>query len=224
MTMVGRFRRIRRAVLAGVVLGLAQHARAEPWPPDYLIGAQSTVVWQHVSAFRSPYVGTNSFRPGPDDAISHSYTVYTGVRLRQWLELYVYPEMIRGGGLSDALGLAGFTNGEVIRNPTIGQSPYLARAFLRATVPLANTSEGVEAAPLQVPGEHPSRRLVFTGGVLATTDVFETNRYANNTRTQFLDWALINDAAYDFAADTRGYTRGAALEWANPGWTIRAGS
>src|SRR4029077_3315790 len=141
-----------------------------------------------------------------------------------WLEVYVDPEMIRGGGLSDALGLAGFTNGEVIRNPTIGQDPYLARAFLRLTVPLGDETETVDADTLQIPGIRPVRRLVFTGGVLATTDVFETNRYANNTRTQFLNWSLINDAAYDFAADTRGYSRGAALEWAEAGWTLRAGS
>jgi len=207
-----------------LVLRAASPVTAEGWPPGWLLGGQTTVVWQHLFPFRSPYQGPNSLRPGPDDAVSHSYTLYTGVRPVSWLELYVDPEMIRGGGLSDALGLAGFTNGEVIRNPTIGQDPYLARAFARITVPFSDETEPVDASLFQVPGARPVRRLTLTGGVLGTTDIFETNRYANSTRTQFLNWALINDAAYDFAADTRGYSRGVAIEWADRDWAVRAGS
>jgi len=60
--------------------------------------------------------------------------------------------------------------------------------------------------------------------VLAAADIFDTNRYANSTRTQFLNWSFINNTAWDFAADTRGYTRGGAAEWINPSWTIRVGA
>src|SRR5262249_3566755 len=110
----------------------------------YVLGAQTTVVWQHLPAFRSPYAGPVSLRPGPEDAVSHSYTLYTGVRLRPWLDLYVDPEMIRGAGIGGGFGLAGYSNGEVIRNPEAGQSPYLARAFLRATIPLGSETEQVD--------------------------------------------------------------------------------
>jgi len=193
-------------------------------PLPYLLGGQVTVVWQHQPAFRSPYQGARSLRPDTEDAVSHSYTLYTGVRLRPWLDLYVDPEMIRGDGISGGVGLAGYTNGEVIRNPEAGQSPYLARAFLRATLPLTGESEDQERDALQVGGPVAARRLVLTGGVLAAADIFDTNRYANSTRTQFLNWSFINNTAWDFAADTRGYTRGGAVEWINPGWAVRLGT
>ena len=200
-----------RLALAGLLAGslvsraLASDALSLPAAPiPYLLGGQVTVVWQHQPAFRSPYEGSRSLRPDTEDAVSHSYTLYTGARLLPWLDLYVDPEMIRGEGISGGVGLAGYTNGEVIRNPEAGQSPYLARAFLRATIPIGGESEDQERDLLQAGGPVAARRLVLTGGVLAAADIFDTNRYANSTRTQFLNWSFINNTAWDFAADTRG--------------------
>ena len=222
---------IARLALAGVVVaslaspGLATDALPLPAAPfPYLVGGQTTVVWQHLPDFRSPYAGAHSLRPGPEDAVSNSYTLYTGARLLPWLDLYVDPEMIRGDGIGAGFGLAGYTNGEVIRNPQAGEDPYLARAFLRATIPLGNEREEAEPDLLQVGGPVPARRVVLTGGVLAATDVFDTNRYANNTRTEFLNWSFISNTAWDFAADTRGYTRGGAVEWIDEGWAVRLGA
>jgi high affinity Mn2+ porin len=216
------------AILTSVVVSPAARGSETlelPAPPlPYVIGGQSTVVWQHLPAFRSPYLGARSLRPGPEDAVSHSYTLYAGLRLLPWLDLYVDPEMIRGEGVGGGFGLAGYTNGEVIRNPQAGQSPYLARAFLRATIPLGPESEHIEPGLLTIGGAQPTRRLVLTGGVLSAGDVFDTNRYANSTRTQFLNWSFINNTAWDFAADTRGYTRGGAVEWIERGWAARLGA
>jgi len=198
-------------------------AAAADWIPPYLVGGQATVVWQHLPAFRSPYAGARSLLPGPEDAVSHSYTLYTGLRLLPWLDVYVAPEMIRGNGIGGGFGLAGYTNGEVIRNPAAGQDPYLGRAFLRATIPLGADVEEAEPGTLAIGGPEPRRRLVFTGGVLSAADVFDTNRYANNTRAQFLNWSFINDTAWDFPADTRGYTRGASAEWIDDAFAIRLG-
>ncbi len=195
-----------------------------PGPLPWVVGGQTTVVWQYHPAFRSPYAGPHSLRGEAEDAVSHSYGLYAGVRVLPWLELFAEPEMIRGGGISEGRGLAAYTNGEVIRNPAAGESPYLARAFLRATLPLGEERERVDGDFFQTPGSKPTRRLVATAGVLATTDLFETNRYASSTRTQFLNWSFISDLAYDFAADTRGYTRGVALEWIDERFAVRAGS
>lgn len=38
-----------------------------------------------------------------------------------------------------------------------------------------------------------------------------------------MNWDLINNAAYDYAADTRGYTLGIAAEYINPAYTLRLG-
>jgi len=213
-----------RIATAALVLSLALGADAADWPSSWIVGGQTTVVWQHLPSFNSPYVGPHSLRPGPEDAVSDSYTLYTGVGLLPWLSMYVDPEMIRGEGISNGLGLAGYTNGEVIRNPQAGQDPYLARAFLRATIPLSPEVENTEPDTLHAEQETPRRRLVLTGGVLSTADIFDTNRYANSTRTQFLNWSFINATAWDFAADTRGYTRGVATEWVEDAWTLRVGS
>ena len=220
--------RITVAILASIVMSPGARAsdtlQLPAGPLPYIVGGQSTVVWQHLPAFRSPYLGAKSFRPGPEDAVSHSYTLYTGVRLQPWLDLYVDPEMVRGEGIGGGFGLAGYTNGEVIRNPQAGESPYLARAFLRATIPFAPESEPTEPGLLTIGGSQPTRRLVLTGGVLSAGDIFDTNRYANSTRTQFLNWSFINNTAWDFTADTRGYTRGGAVEWIEPGWAARLGA
>jgi len=212
------------AIAVAGFLVAAPAAWAADWIPPYMVGGQSTVVWQHLPSFRSPYAGPRSFRPGPEDTVSHSYTLYTGVRLLPWLDVYVDPEMIRGEGIGGGFGLAGYTNGEVIRNPAAGMDPYLARAFLRATIPLGSDVEDTEADTLHVGGARARRRLVLTGGVLAAADIFDTNRYANSTRTQFLNWSFINNTAWDFAADTRGYTRGGAVEWIEDAWAVRLGS
>ena len=193
-------------------------------PVPYLVGGQATAVWQYHSTFHSPYQGPNSLQRGAEYAISDTYTLYTGARLLPWLDVYANPEMIRGGGVSDALGLAGFTNGEVIRNPDVGGSPYLARFFLRATLPLGDETETMETGLNQIAGPRPTRRVTVWFGILDANGIFDTNRYANNARTQFLNWALITDPAYDFNADTRGYTRGIAAEWAVPDFAIRAGA
>jgi high affinity Mn2+ porin len=195
-------------------------------PPTrrYEVGFQTTVIGQNLFAFRSPYQGKNSLRSRHEGEKSDTYTLYLGARAARHLEVYVDPEMARGAGIGQALGLAGYTNGDVIRNPTLGQSPYLARYFLRWTVPTGQGMEQTEPGENQIAGPRPAHRLVVTAGKLGTNDIFDVNRYANSTRTQFMNWALINNDAYDYAADTRGYTRGFAVEWVHPEWAVRLGS
>lgn len=191
----------------------------------YELGLQSTVILQHAFRFHSPYQGANSFRSHNETELSDTYTLYLGWRPARNVELYLNPEMARGQGLSQALGIAGYVNGDVIRNPALGQEPYLARYFARWTVPLhGGGTEKIEPGENKIGGTAPAHRLVFTAGKLGTNDLFDLNRYANSTRTQFLNWALINGAAYDYAADTRGYSQGAAVEWVHPKWVLRLGS
>jgi len=109
---------------------------ADPWtlpsgPMPYSLGGQTTVVWQYHPRFHSPYEAANSLRHEHENAVSHSYDLYVGVRPLPWLDVYVNPEMIRGGGISDGIGLAGYTNGEVIRQPASGHGS-VSRSRLRA--------------------------------------------------------------------------------------------
>ena len=190
----------------------------------YELGLQATLIDQQLFRFHSPYEGTNSFRSRDENEKSDTYTLYMGVRLTKTLEAFLNPEMARGNGISEALGVAGYTNGDVIRNPTLGQQPYLARYFLRQTFATGHGEEDIAPGENQIVGKRPIHRLVLTLGKLGTNDIFDTNRYANSTRTQFMNWALLNNAAYDYAADTRGYSQGIAAEWIQPAWAFRIGT
>ncbi|HEY5088135.1 MAG TPA: carbohydrate porin, partial [Gemmatimonadaceae bacterium] len=165
-----------------------------------------------------------------DSKISHAYGAYVGVQATPRLQGYVDIEMIRGKGISSVTGLAGPTNGDVLRQGTVdlGNGPYVARAFVRYTIPRAGGAR-VELDTLQreidqLQGVAPRRRLEITAGKFAATDLFDVNRYANTTRQQFMDWDLFNNTAWDFAADTRGYSNGVALALIHPLWALRVGS
>jgi high affinity Mn2+ porin len=176
---------------------------------------------------RSPYAGPNSLLAGGDSKISHAYGVYTGVDAGHGLQAYLDVEMIRGKGISSVLGLAGPTNGDVLRQGTVdlGSGPYVARAFVRYTHYLSgHQRDTLNAAPDQIPGTASSNRLEITAGKFAVSDLFDVNRYANSTRQQFMNWSLFQNSAWDFAADTRGYSNGVAIAWIHPEWTLRAGS
>ena len=203
----------------------------EDKPKNYLIGGQITVIPQTLLPFHSPYSGPNSLvAPStPATVWTDTYTLYLGWRPTPGLELYVDPEMARGAGIGGAVGLGGYPNGDVLRVPGFGigalpQTPYLARYFARLSVSTGKGKTTVAAGENQMGGKAPSDRLVLSAGKMSVTDIFDTNTYSNSTRTQFMNWALINNAAYDYAADTRGYSDGVALEWIHPGWAVRAGA
>ena len=196
------------------------------WRP-YLLGTQINVIGQRLQRFTSPYEGPNSLTPRGDARVSHAYGVYVGIDVGRGLAGYLDAEMIRGKGIGRVVGLAGPTNGDVLRQGTVdlGSGPYVARAFVRYTVPFAgHDADTLSRAPDQIPMIVSARRVEITAGKFAVSDVFDLNRYANSTRQQFMNWALFQNTAWDFAADTRGYTNGIALAWINPRWEIRAGS
>jgi high affinity Mn2+ porin len=204
----------------------ARDTVTSPWAVA-LLGAQANVIGQRLGAFHSAYAGPNSLDSRGDAQISKAYGVYAGGRLGTRLTGYLDVEMIRGAGISRTVGLAGPTNGDVIRQGSadLGSGPYIARAFLRYVVPLSGASfDPVDRSPDQMPGQLPSRRLEFVAGKLAASDIFDVNRYANSTRTQFMDWGLFQNSAWDYAADTRGYTNGVVAAWVTPRWAIRVGS
>lgn len=195
---------------------------------DYLprlLGAQYTFVDQHQDALRSPYSGPLSLRANGDTRASHTFGAYFGMQLPWHLQFYLDAEMFKGAGVSNATGMAGLTNGDVIRSGTanLGKRPYIARRVLRYTLPLGEETEDVEAAQGQLAGKEYSSRIEVKLGKLAVSDDFDKNRYANSTRTQFMNWALFNNAAWDFAADTRGYTNGVMLALVQPAWALRYG-
>jgi len=196
------------------------------WRP-VLLGTQVNIITQQLRRLPAPYLGVNSLTPNGDTRTSEAYGVYAGVQAGPWLQGYLDVEMIRGKGINQATGFAGITNGDVLRQGSVdlGDGPYVARAFLKYTVPLADgASDTLARAQDQLPGVIASRRFEVFAGKLAVTDLFDVNRYANTTRWQFMNWGLFQNTAWDYAADTRGYSNGVAVAWVTPHYALRAGS
>jgi hypothetical protein len=213
------------ASLALPVAPLRAQDAAPPWRPE-LLGLQFTAIPQWMPPLHSLYAGPNSLRGRGDAAMTHTYGLYGGMALTRTLAAYLDVEAAPGSGISDALGLAGLTDGDVIRQgaATLTKGPVIARAFLRWALPLSGERSAAERGMDQLPGAVPDSRLEVVAGKVAATDFFDLNRYANSTRTQFMNWGLINNTAWDFAADTRGYSIGVAAAWMTPHVALRAGS
>jgi high affinity Mn2+ porin len=189
---------------------------------NFAVHGQATFLEQYAPPFHSPYVGQNSLIPNQGRE-TFDVTAFLGWRLWDGAELWINPEIDQGFGLSSTLGVAGFTSGEAYK---IGSSyPYarLPRTFIRQTINLGGDSEKVEGAANQFSGSETSNRLVLTIGKFAVTDVFDTNKYAHDPRSNFMNWALVDTATFDYAANAWGYTYGAAVEWYQGQWTLRGG-
>ena len=126
--------------------------------------------------------------------------------------------------MSGAVGVAGFPNGEATRVGDSKLTPYLARLFFRQTIDLGGETEPIVADANQLAGMRSKSNLTITLGKFAAGDVFDDNSFSHDPRTQFENWSLMANGAWDFPADTRGYTYGVAIELNEPGWAIRAGS
>mgnify|MGYP003610000818 CR=1 FL=1 len=196
-----------------------QDAGSESWNAKF----QATYIWQAQNAFAAAYSGPNSLSPAHEKSYSFTSTAFLGLRAWQDAEVYFDPEVVREVPLSNLLGLGGFTNGEMAR----GASPTLkfnvARFFLRQTWDEAGERAAVESGQNQLAGTVAARRWVFTLGKLAATDIFDGNAYSHDPRTQFMNWSLMANGAYDYPADAQGYTWGAALEWYHDEWALRIG-
>jgi high affinity Mn2+ porin len=196
---------------------------AHPDDSRWWLSGQVNLIWQAHGRFTSPYEGDNSLRPEPEQALSVLSTIYSGVKLPGHTELVFDVESAGGRGLSDALGLAGFTNLDVVRNPTLGSAPYIARAMVHVTIPLTRDLVDVTPTPFSLAAHVPARRIEVRAGKMGMADFFDLNAAGSDSHLQFTNWTVDNNGAYDYAADTRGYTYAAIVEYDTPQWSLRFG-
>lgn len=187
------------------------------------ISAQANFIRQQQPGFAAKYSGPNSFLPAKDHASSRVETLYLGLRVTKRWEILTDIESAGGAGLSDALGIAGFTNVDVVRNPTLGESPYVSRVMLHYTVPLSGETAEATRNPLSLAPTVPVKRLEFYLGKMSTVDFFDLNSVGSDSHLQFMNWALVNNGAFDYAADTRGYTYGFVAQYFSGAWAARFG-
>jgi hypothetical protein len=213
------------ALLFALPAGAQESVPAEdaPEPEVWSIHGQATYVRQTKPAFQAAYSGPASLSPLRERSYSFTSTAFLGLRVAPATEVYLNPELVQGLPMSNLTGLGGLTNGELQK--TAGTTPtlYRARLFVRHTWGLGGGSERVESDLNQLAGLRDKRRVTLTAGNLAVSDLFDGNAHAHDARSQFFNWSLVDQGAYDFAADSRGYSWGAALEYVDGDWAVRAG-
>jgi high affinity Mn2+ porin len=207
---------------AALLPGLAR-AQDQLESEGWIVRGQATFIIQGHPRFRSPYRGEASLSPAPNARNTFSMDLVIGRRLWEGAEVIVNPQVTRGFGLSNSVGAAAFPNNEAFRLGSTTPNLFVPRAFFRQTIGLSADTVPNEDDPLHFNAPLPRERITFTAGKLSVWDIFDDNRYAHDPRTQFLNWALVGGGAYDFTADARGWTPGAALEWENGTWGVRAG-
>jgi high affinity Mn2+ porin len=190
------------------------------WDRIWLSG-QANFISQWHPAFHSPYQGKNSLSPQAQDATSRVLTLFTGLRLTASTELLCDVQETGGNGLGQALGVAGFFNLDVVRNPSLSKAPYIARLMWHQIIPLGSNKEVSERTPFALFRELPERRLELRFGKLSLADFFDVNTYGTDSNFQFMNWTVDNNGAFDYAADTRGFTFAAMLEYHDRNYVIR---
>jgi len=193
------------------------------WPQ--LLAVQYTFVYQWQSALKSPYQGVHSLNPEGDQQPTHTIGFYTGWAPIEWGQLYLDVEKFMGAGVSGGAGLGGLTNGDVIRSGSeqLKKEFYIARLYARFMLPLGGDAARVERGQDQIAGTEAAHRVELKVGRLSVADDFDHNRYAGAARTQFMNWSLWQNTAWDYAANTRGYTDGFVLGLISPQWSLKYG-
>jgi len=184
---------------------------------------QTTEIAQGYPAFPADYSGHNSLPDGGQLRETVSLDLMGGLRLWQGAEAHVDGLMWQGFGVANTLGAEGFPNGEAYRIGTDVPNGTIARLFLRQTIGFGGDQEDVPDTQLTLAGKQDVSRLTLTAGRFSAADIFDTNAYANSARTQFMNWGLINNEAWDYPADSIGFDTGIAAELNQPNWTLRYG-
>jgi high affinity Mn2+ porin len=202
--------------------------------PDRInIHGQATYAWQGYPAFKQkpgsildvpagvpPFVGAPN---GGEARGVGEGTLYLGFRLWKGAEFWIDPEIDQGSGVANNLGIAAYPNAEAFK---VGSSaPYakVQRAFVRQTINLGGETQDVAADINQFAGKQTADRLVFTFGRMSPLDVFDTNKFANNAKTQFLNWGFLYGLPFDWGGDAWGYGWGGTAEWYQGRFTYRLG-
>jgi len=191
----------------------------------YWVSGQANSILQMHGHFHSPYQGANSLIDDVEEKASEVSTLYLGYQLRPNTryntDLIVDIENAGGRGISQALGLAGETNLDVVRNPTLSISPYLSHGEIHQIIGLTSEMTDQDRGPFALATKVPARRFEIRIGKMSLPDTFDVNSVGSDSHLQFTNWTIDNNGAWDYAADTRGYTVGGVLEYDDRVWSAR---
>jgi hypothetical protein len=206
---------------AAETLTMFPHSATAP----YWVSGQANSIFQVHGHFHSPYQGVNSLIDDVETKASEVATLYLGYQLRANTryntDLIVDFENAGGRGISQALGLAGETNLDVVRDPNLSIVPYLSHGEIHEIIGLTDAMTDQERGPFALATKVPVRRFEIRIGKMSLPDTFDVNSVGTDSHLQFTNWTIDNNGAWDYAADTRGYTVGGILEYDDRVWSAR---
>lgn len=194
-------------LLATALCACVLHAQSDSLHPFVDMHFQMTTVSQYHPSFSAAYTGANSMVDTSEAATSLTTTFFFTFHVASDLIVRFDPELAGGAGLSRALGAAGFPNGETFRVGDPTPQAYLARLYVQLTL-------------------HPSADddVTITAGKFSLADFFDNNGFSHDPRGQFLNWSFMSNGAWDYAANTRGYTVGLVVDYAHGPFAARIAS
>ena len=216
--------KIWKMLLPGCVLSVVCLAQTETEPERWNLFYQATSIGQDHGTFSSPYSGANSLQDYSERDASLTTSLFFGLRLDPDTQLYFDLEIAGGRGFSGVTGIANFPNGEMPRVASATPTPYIARLYITHDFGFGAAKDEVESDENQLGGERPATRYTVIAGRFSVTDFFDNNRYTHDPRTQFTGWGVMYNGAWDYAADTRGYTWGWLHEFHTRRWSLRYAS
>lgn len=185
---------------------------------------QATSIGQFHPAFDAAYSGPLSLAAHAEAEVSLTSTLFFGWQAAKHTQFYFDPEIAGGRAFSGTTGIANFPNGEMPRVATATPKPYLARVYVQHDFGFGPEMEKRESDENQLGNARPMTRYTIVAGRFTVTDFFDQNRYSHDPRTQFMGWAVMYNGAWDYPADTRGYTWGWVHEFHTRRWSARYGS
>lgn len=228
--------RLRLLVLASLVCCATMYGQETPPSPPLTVfphsetsrwyaSGQVNSIFQAHTPFHSPYEGVNSMVGRGEYKVSLVGTMFLAAQVNRnprWnTDFIVNFESAGGRGISQALGLAGFTNLDVVRNPSLGSKPYLARVSVHQTIGLTDEMEDSERSQFALATKVPARRIELRLGKMSLPDFFDLNSVGSDAHLQFTNWTVDNNGAWDYAADTRGYTWAGVVEYDDHAFSAR---
>lgn len=187
----------------------------------FWLSGQANFIFQAHPEFHALYSGPHSLGPHYEKATSRVLTLYTGVRLSNSTELIVDLEEAGGAALSQGFGLAGNTDLDIVRNPLLSKAPYLGRGMIHHVFALSRDKVENQRNAFNLFDQLPRRRLELRFGKFSMPDFFDINSVGSDTHFQFINWTVDNNGAWDYAADTRGYTVGLTADFEDRSWGFR---
>jgi high affinity Mn2+ porin len=184
---------------------------------------QATYVGDWHPGFPAQYSGPESLDNHSQTAETFSADLYLGARLWQGAEFHLDGLFWQGFGFNQTLGVEAFPSAQAYKVGSYHGNIAPTRVFIRQTIGLGGDQEPVADDAFHLGGQQDVSRITLTVGEISVLDIFDQNSYANDSTLQFLNWALVGNEAWDYPANSLGYTTGFAAELNQQNWTARYG-